>query len=221
VHTRGVLWGALALVRSEALKPFSQRDGRTVAELIGPLAQAIRRHTTRPAESAAEPLPTGVLIVAADDTVVAATAAADQCLHELTAGGDDETRADDSLRIVYDATARARVSAPAKPATAVLRTPSGRWLSIQAAQLRADRASDDLAVTLGPAPPSQLLPAYARWHGLTRQEHNVLRLLTEGVSTQRIAHRLNISTYTAQDHLKAIYRKTGNDGRSELIASLA
>jgi DNA-binding CsgD family transcriptional regulator len=48
----------------------------------------------------------------------------------------------------------------------------------------------------------------------------VLNLLSTGLSTRQIAHRMDMSCYTAQDHLRAIYRKTGRSSRSELIASL-
>ena len=39
-------------------------------------------------------------------------------------------------------------------------------------------------------------------------------------SEEHIARTLTVSIYTLNDHLKAIYRKTGADGRDELIAAL-
>ncbi|HKF34212.1 MAG TPA: LuxR C-terminal-related transcriptional regulator [Jatrophihabitantaceae bacterium] len=220
LQTGGVLWGALALFRSDNVAPFGHSDTRAAAELVSPIANAIRRYTVRHTDKPTDPLPTGVMIVDALDTVISSTTAADDCVGELMAGGDDEMSRDDILRIVFDATARARHTPAGQPAVAVIRGHSGRWLAINAAPLHPSDRTGDVAVTLGPAGPSQVLPAFARWHGLTSREHAVLRLLADGLSTRLIARHLDVSMFTAEDHLRAIYRKTVSSGRSQLIASL-
>lgn len=53
---------------------------------------------------------------------------------------------------------------------------------------------------------------------LTAQEKLVFGLLGEGCGNRDIAERLNISEPTVRFHLRAIYKKTGQDGRPELEA---
>ena len=45
-------------------------------------------------------------------------------------------------------------------------------------------------------------------------------LVALGLSTTQIADRLHLSTYTVQDHLKAIFAKTGTGSRGEVVARL-
>jgi DNA-binding CsgD family transcriptional regulator len=53
--------------------------------------------------------------------------------------------------------------------------------------------------------------------GLTRREIEVISLVCEGLSNSKIGERLYISEYTVENHLKAIYEKTGIRGRTCLI----
>lgn len=50
---------------------------------------------------------------------------------------------------------------------------------------------------------------------LTKRESQVLALVAAGASTPDVAARLNISRYTAEDHLKQIYRKLDVSSRAE------
>lgn len=49
---------------------------------------------------------------------------------------------------------------------------------------------------------------------LTERETEVLRCVTEALSTQDIATTLYLSINTVKTHLKSIYRKLGTSGRS-------
>jgi DNA-binding CsgD family transcriptional regulator len=46
----------------------------------------------------------------------------------------------------------------------------------------------------------------------------VTRLVARGLSTEAIAARLYLSSWTVQDHLKAIFEKVGVATRGELVA---
>jgi DNA-binding CsgD family transcriptional regulator len=75
------------------------------------------------------------------------------------------------------------------------------------------------------------LSARARWdatagsasarYGLSVRERQIAALLAQGESAKAIASTLTISPWTAQDHIKAIYRKTGVGARSDLTSLAA
>ncbi|MGO4463223.1 response regulator transcription factor [Streptomyces sp. M-16] len=57
-------------------------------------------------------------------------------------------------------------------------------------------------------------------YGITPRERATLGELRTGAAVKQIARRLDLSPYMVNDHLKALFRKTGADGRDELIAAL-
>jgi DNA-binding CsgD family transcriptional regulator len=58
---------------------------------------------------------------------------------------------------------------------------------------------------------------YARSHGLSARESELLDLLVEGADTRSLADALFISEHTVQDHLKSIFAKTGTNNRRTLL----
>ncbi|KUF19077.1 helix-turn-helix transcriptional regulator [Streptomyces silvensis] len=78
-----------------------------------------------------------------------------------------------------------------------------------------------VVVTLQPAPAADLLPALASWYGISARERTVVEQALRGEAVKQIARRLHLSPHTVNDHLKAIYRKTGVSSREELIACLS
>jgi len=53
---------------------------------------------------------------------------------------------------------------------------------------------------------------------LTYREKEVLQLLVQGAEIKHIAHQLNISFFTVEEHIKHIKRKLGVGKLSALIA---
>jgi HD-GYP domain-containing protein (c-di-GMP phosphodiesterase class II) len=77
------------------------------------------------------------------------------------------------------------------------------------------RAARAVLVAAGHGEPRERTVARARLPGgLTRREADVLRLAARGLTTQRIADRLYISTKTADHHIQHIYRKIGVSTRA-------
>ena len=68
-----------------------------------------------------------------------------------------------------------------------------------------------------PAPAVDPVPLIIEQFGLTPRESDVLPLLLEGRTIQRIQETLFISAGTVSTHIRHIYQKTGSDNRQELI----
>jgi DNA-binding CsgD family transcriptional regulator len=89
----------------------------------------------------------------------------------------------------------------------------GDWLT-----LRAARIGDDIAVSIERASPTERLDLFRRAAGLTARETELLDLLATGADTRTIAEHMFLSEHTVQDHLKAIFAKTGTTSRRDLLA---
>jgi DNA-binding CsgD family transcriptional regulator len=102
-------------------------------------------------------------------------------------------------------------------ARARVRAASGRWLVVRGSVL-GDGPGAQVAVMIEPARPHELAPLVADAYRLTEREREVTRLVARGLSTEAIAARLYLSSWTVQDHLKAIFEKVGVAPRGELLA---
>jgi DNA-binding CsgD family transcriptional regulator len=102
-------------------------------------------------------------------------------------------------------------------ARARVRAASGRWLVVRGSVL-GDKSDAHVAVMIEPARPQELAPLVADACGLTERERELTRLVARGLSTDAIAARLLLSSWTVQDHLKAIFEKVGVATRGELVA---
>ena len=63
-------------------------------------------------------------------------------------------------------------------------------------------------------------PSSCEAYGLTARERRVSKLVAQGLPNAAIAARLYLSTYTVQDHLKAIFEKLDVSNRGQLVARL-
>ena len=110
------------------------------------------------------------------------------------------------------------------PAAARAQLSGTNWISVRAARLAgtpsvgADGPGSPIAITIEPVPPSDRVQIYALATGLTPRERALLHDLVHGNDTVGLARRLRISQLTVQDHLTAIFRKTGTMHRGELIS---
>jgi len=100
-----------------------------------------------------------------------------------------------------------------------VRTRSGSWLLLYGTRLSGS-ADGQIVVIVQPASPSEVAPLVALAYGLTERERQVTRLCIQGRSTKQIARALHMSPYTVQDHLKAIFEKTGVGTRGELVGQV-
>jgi DNA-binding CsgD family transcriptional regulator len=106
------------------------------------------------------------------------------------------------------------------PAAARVNLEPGVWLTLRADRLGGAEPLEqrDLVVTMEVSSPTERRDMFARSHGLTARETDVLRHLIGGCDTRAIAHMMSISELTVQDHLKSVFRKTRTSSRGELLA---
>jgi DNA-binding CsgD family transcriptional regulator len=217
LRSRGRLWGALVLFRGDRQRPFSEADSEAVMSLADPLSMAIRRYPVRDSAHHEEPLPPGVITLGHHNEVVSITDHASAWLEDVRAGGRDEISSEDVMRVVYDVGLVARTTPDL--AFCRVRTTSGRWLLVHGEPL--EPGSSTIAVVLAPAALEQVLPAASACFGLTRREHDVLRLVALGLPARHISRRLGLSELTVNDHLGSTYRKAAVSGREELLARMS
>ena len=70
------------------------------------------------------------------------------------------------------------------------------------------------------AHPPLIAPLLLQAYGLTTREQEVAQWLLRGATTTQAARRLAISPHTVNEHVKAIYDKTGARTRGELSATV-
>jgi DNA-binding CsgD family transcriptional regulator len=66
-----------------------------------------------------------------------------------------------------------------------------------------------------------MLGFFARHHGLTPTEEQVLAVLCEGLSAPRAAERMNVAVSTIRSHVRSICAKTRTSGVREVIRRVA
>jgi DNA-binding CsgD family transcriptional regulator len=212
------IWGGLSLLRAADRPDFTREDEAIVASVSRHLAEGLRRAVLLNAlsdDGAGGQASAGLALLEADNSIARADAAAEAWLAEL--------RPDGLLPQVVTAVAsRARAIAggrtePGADARARVRTASGRWLLVRGSTL-GDDPDAQTAVIVEPARQHELAPLIADAYGLTERERAVTQLVAQGLQTNAIALRLQISPWTVQDHLKSIFEKVGVSTRGELTA---
>jgi DNA-binding CsgD family transcriptional regulator len=106
------------------------------------------------------------------------------------------------------------------PPRARVQTRSGRWLVLHASRLSGPAGNGSIAVILEPAAPAEVAPLVLQAYGLTEREAQVAQLVLQGLATGDITDRLSITALTVQQHLKAVFDKTGTRSRREFVAQV-
>lgn len=81
------------------------------------------------------------------------------------------------------------------------------------------RGPSAITVTVEPTAPAHRLDLFARSHGLTAREGQLLVLVAGGGDTRHLARGMGIRAHTVQDYLKSIFAKTSTNSRQELLAT--
>ena len=75
-------------------------------------------------------------------------------------------------------------------------------------------------MVIEPATQIEMAPLIAQAHQLTARESQICLLVRRGLTTTEMAQRLHITPNTVQDHLKAVFDKTGARSRLDLVSQI-
>jgi DNA-binding CsgD family transcriptional regulator len=220
------MWASLVVFTERTMTP---RDLGFASAAVSAGSAALRVATARmalaPVESVApagvsaaagseeqrDPGGPSVMVLDGADAVVAADAISRERLRVLP-----EDRDVTLPGIVSCLAAQARAQTSRDRATARMRTLDGRWFEVDASAMQDNPGG--VAVVIQPAGLDDVREALLRALGLSLRQRQVARLSAHGQSAKEIARELHISPWTVQDHLKAIYAKTGVNCRGDLGA---
>jgi DNA-binding CsgD family transcriptional regulator len=215
----GRSWGYLHINRAGVSHGFGEDEIDFVATIGSIVGRALRLSLiSHPADNAALRGP-GMAIVDGRNRLVSATPEALAWLEELESMYRIPDQTFDAELPSEIAVAAADARARRAPTRSRVRTRSGVWMLIHASCLHGTDAAE-VAVVIEPAKASEVAPLIVDAYELTPRELDVTRGLARGLSTNEIASELHLSRYTIQDHLKAVYEKTGVSSRAELVAKM-
>jgi DNA-binding CsgD family transcriptional regulator len=218
----GEVWGALSLYREPGRPMFDATEMALLVAVAPHLAEGARRALLlAEAGEPRGPDAPGLLVLAPDGQVEAATPEVDQWL-ELLPDGDWKGGRLPSAVVSVAGQAWAplrRGHDPGQPAMARVLSRSGRWLMLHGTPLiSADRRS--VAVVVEPAHPARVASLLMSAYALTGREQDVTRLVLRGYSTTEVAASLFITPHTVHQHLKRIFDKTGVRSRRDLMGKV-
>jgi DNA-binding CsgD family transcriptional regulator len=221
--TDSTTWGGLSLLRADGQRHFTLDDAEVIDAVSPYLAEGLRRallFTEASVNAHDGEAPIGVALIAPDNTVTEADAAAQMWLAELYEGA----RHGPLPLPVHTVVSRARHIGTGQIPHGLLaklrvRTASGQWLLLRGSTL-GQGPDGQVALIVEPARPHDLAPLIAESYGLSLRERSVAQLVAQGLSTNAISDRLHLSPWTVQDHLKSIFEKVGVGTRGEMVARL-
>lgn len=223
--SEGACWGYLTLFRKAGDPLFLEEERLLIAAIAPILAKSLKKNSlelpsTDVGVRKEEP---GLIVLSDQLEPISFDRSARHWLSELRSLEQiDGVTLPRPIRAVCSrALAQARTTAGERQTAKVcIRMPEGLYLSIRASMLEGAYGLIQLAVSIEPAKPSDILPLIVEAYALSAREKQIIERIIRGFSTKELAHSLHISAYTVQDHLKSIFAKTGVSSRRELMWEL-
>ncbi len=218
-------WGFLDLWSRRSYGPRETALVRELLPVITPVLRRTQALTFSEVPDARQPA-TGpvMLLLDTDLRVLSQTVASESWLRLLLPGPDGSTPVPASAyNVAAQLLAREQAIDPHSP-TARVHLAGGFWTTLRASRMRpvpagaAEDSAGRIAVIAEPSAPADRLDLFARAHGLSRRETELLGHLARGADTHELTHLMFLSRYTVQDHLTSIFAKTGARGRRVLLA---
>ncbi|MEZ3179463.1 helix-turn-helix transcriptional regulator [Streptomyces pimonensis] len=214
-------WGALVMGRTVDAPPFGFPELAVAASLVQPLGSALRRlHLTRLAEGNASGAAPGLVLLDGGHQVVHATPTVAMWFDEL-AHTDGVPHVDRGLPpALYAVAAAVQAAGAAASHTSWMHSRRHGRVRLHAWRLEDPTAtSARTAVVVERAGPAEHIALIVAAYGLTPRERDITALVLRGRSTADISHSTGLSPHTVQDHLKAVFDKTGVRSRRDLVAT--
>lgn len=215
-------WGVLSLYRAEGQPPFSAQEMQFLRDLAPYLAEGARRGLlVGEAADPEGPEAPGLVVLREDWEVESLTPGVERWLGELP--GEWEARGALPPAVLSVAGRALRTAehpdVPGEVAVARVLSRAGRWLVLHGAALVGD-GRRRVAVIVEPGHPARITSLLMAAYGLTEREQEITRSVLQGCSTVEIAQRLSVMPQTVQQHLKAVFEKTGVRSRRELVGKV-
>ncbi|MDQ4051572.1 MAG: helix-turn-helix transcriptional regulator [Actinomycetota bacterium] len=210
-------WGYLELWRTAA--EFTAEELALLTSMqtfvTAGLRAAVARTFVDPADQL---LPVGpaVVVLAPDLSVRTRTEAAAQALLQLLPPDEPMAPIPAAAYNVGAALIAQEEGVPVGEPWSRVHLGGSRWVTVKASRL-----GEDIAVSIEPSSASERMDLFARSHGLSEREAEVLGLLGGGLDTREIAGALFLSEHTVNDHVKAMLAKTGARTRQVMLARVA
>jgi DNA-binding CsgD family transcriptional regulator len=223
VDDHGRCWGSVTAFR-DGRRPFTDKDTATASRDLGQIAARLSRAM---AGGVAAPVPGHAASLWLSDAgeLLSTTSTAREWLDRLRTpempGRADAVLTGLAVRLAANL-AHSGPGSVIRPVSVRARGAQGEWIALHGEPITGpDGQAQGIGVVIGPARSGTVLPVLAAAYGLTSREQEVVRCVFAGLSTREISARLRISSYTVQDHLKAIFAKVGVNSRGELAHHLA
>jgi DNA-binding CsgD family transcriptional regulator len=207
-------WGFLELLRTSA--PFTTDELDLLTSIAPAVTTGLRAAVSRTfCEIADAPAPTGpaVLVLGPDLAVRSQTDDAAEALLRLLPPDEPMTPIPAAAYNIGAALIAQEEGIPVGEPWSRVHLGANRWVTV-----RASRLGEDIAVSIEPSTRAERLDLYARAHGLSARESEILTLLGIGLDSREIAGQLFLSEHTVNDHVKAALGKTGARTRQVMLA---
>ncbi|WP_162907354.1 helix-turn-helix transcriptional regulator [Allorhizocola rhizosphaerae] len=210
----GRTWGLLVMCREEGTAGYSAQDVEIAAAVAVPAAAALRKSLlTGGVDGGTVPDAPGVAVVNRDHSMAALSPTAQHWLDRL-AENHEPGRTPHAVSAIVS---HARAGEPGAIARSRARTRDGGWVTLHAWHTS---ETGQTTISIGPALPGELAALILDAYPFTAREREITQLVLLGRSTAEIAAALYVSTHTVQDHLKAVFDKTGVRSRRDLVADV-
>ena len=215
-------WGYLALHREKGSPDFTRQESKLVSAVSRQLAEGIRLSLlVENTDDESAPEGPGLILLDDDLAVMGVNSAAQRLLDQVLLDPEVERVLPSAIfsvaALLRGLENRGEVSETPK---ARIKAASGRWLMAHATRLDVPEGERRMAVIIEPAPPLEAGAIALRTYRLTPRELETAGLVLQGYSTAEIAAKLVVSELTVQQHLKAVFEKTGVRSRRELVGEV-
>lgn len=215
---RNGCWGVLDLWRTS--NPFTAGDVASLADVRSVTTRGLRAAVARTfVDQGGQFTPIGPAVVVLDPDLRVRTQTEGAAATLLQLNPPDEPMAPIPAAAynIGAALIAHEEGVPIGPVWSRLHLGGSRWVTVRASRL----GDGDIAVSIEPSTTAERMDLFARAHGLSVRESQVLTMLGTGLDSRAMAERAFLSVHTVNDHVKAVLAKSGARTRHELLSRIS